>query len=202
VNDEKKKMAILAGLAIGVVTIGATQFMGHRRPPPVADPIKHAVADNDQPSASATTGLKNPQVADGLPERDPFQAPADTLPKDVPAPGSKPSEGPKPFPHHGRAGGPKPFDPLPLPGSLPSSKGPGAPGTSLVPTPNYRCVAVIQGTKPIAVFEDVTGNQKMVRLGGSLDGETKLAEVHGTSVSIEVRGQRRRLSIGGNPVGK
>ena len=185
-NGEKKKMAILAGLAIGVVTIGAAQFMGHRRPPAVPDPMKHVVADNDQTSAAPTTGVKNPQVADGLPERDPFQAPADTLPKDVTAHISKPADAPTPFVHRGRASGSKPFDPLPLPGSLPSSKGPGAPGTSLVPTPNYRCVAVIQGTKPIAVFEDVTGNQKLVRLGGSLDGETKLAEVHGTSVSIEV----------------
>lgn len=203
-NDERKKVIILACLGFCVVTIGAMQLVGHKRPPALPDKPKELVAAVDTKGATTVAGIKNPEVADSLPDRDPFLPPADADPKPAtPVATPRIADVPAPFPHRSHSNANRAFDPLPLPGALPSAKGlAGQPAGTLTPVQNYRCVAVIQGSKPIAVFEDSTGNQKLVRVGAPVDGDTKLTEVHGNSVSIEVRGEKRRLTIGGNPVGK
>lgn len=55
------------------------------------------------------------------------------------------------------------------------------------------------GSKPIAVFSDSNGNQRLVPVGGSLDGDSKVVAVEKGSVTIEHRGKKQRLSLGGNP---
>ncbi len=55
------------------------------------------------------------------------------------------------------------------------------------------------GDKPVAVFTDSNGNQRLVPVGGSLDGDSKVISIEKGSVVIEHRGKKQRISQGGNP---
>jgi hypothetical protein len=211
VNSEKKKVTILICLFFAVICIGAFQLMGHRRPPPAPDPKKPnssglsnltiTVASTQSAHADASGPIKNPQFANDLPERDPFAPPADALPKDASTTAaSKPADAPTPFPAQKRhTEGFKPFDPLPAAGAI--SPVHGAPG-SQPHSSQLRLVGVIRGFRPMALFSDDSGNQKLVPLGGRIDGDTRLTGIGEGSAFIDFRGQRRRLTMGGNPVGK
>ena len=71
------------------------------------------------------------------------------------------------------------------------------------PDPNqfsYTVSGVITGgNKPAAVFTDSSGNQRLVPVGGSLDGDSKVVAIDRGNVTIEHRGKKQRLSLGGNP---
>jgi hypothetical protein len=75
-------------------------------------------------------------------------------------------------------------------------------GSSISDGPHYSVVGVIQGAKPMAVVDDGSGNQKLVAVGSSIDGDTRLIGVDSSSVSVVIRGKVHRMFMGGNPVGK
>jgi len=200
-NDEKKKLIIVCSLAAVIACVGGFQLLkGKSSKPPIQ--VSNEKKDAD---AAATTvapvdqGPKNPQVANDLPPRDPFQPPASAMPAFASTTPHAPT----------RSGHVNPFgyrvpDIHPLGGNL-SPMG-GSQLTS-IPQPKdepfgYTLVGSIAGDKSAALFQDKSGNQKVVPVGGAIDGESRLASIDQGSVTIVVRGKVLRLSMGGNPVEK
>ena len=208
-NDEKKKLAIVVVLVAVMACVGVFHVLGSRKasaPPPA--PLKVAEAADTTAGATAAkaaTGpgaanaagaaqaeaLKNPELAGDLPPRDPFQAPAGMVPS---------QNGPK-------FGMPRPFKHALVkrgfgPGLLPLAPG-GLQLKQVEEKPfGWTCVGVIAGANPAAMFEDGTGNQKLVTLGSAIDPDSRLKGIEDDAVSVDFRGKRLRLTVGGNPVGK
>jgi hypothetical protein len=64
---------------------------------------------------------------------------------------------------------------------------------------SYRVSGVIVGARPAAVFTDPQGNQRLVSVGSSLDGDSKVVAIERGQVTVEHRGKKLRLSLGGTP---
>ncbi|MCC7229565.1 MAG: hypothetical protein IT203_04160 [Fimbriimonadaceae bacterium] len=217
-KDDKKKLIVLGVLFAVILCVGAFSFLGGSPPPPAPVAAKKEEVSNDGttvkldehgnpiPGSEGEEPPQNPLYAEALPQRDPFQLrPLEgeaepqnpivhqpSLPQ--PKPGGstrRPSDGP----------GYRPYQPPPLAGSLPGTGGlslnPSGPDPS---TFNYTLSGTMTGgPNPVAVFTDSSGNQRLVPVGGSLDGDSKVVSVEKGSVTIEHRGKKQRLSQGGNP---
>lgn len=200
---DKKKLMAIAALGAVLVGMGAFTLLGGSEPPPppvVSKKDTAKTADAAKVAAEAE-GPKNPSVASALPQRDPFKdamlqsdAPkvaAPQLPPPVKAHVSRPR-----FNGSG--------DQLPvLPqfdksGTLAGQIGVQAAG----PDPsafNYRVSGVIVGARPAAVFTDSQGNQRLVSVGASLDGDSKVLAIDRGQVTVQYRGKTLRLTLGGTP---
>ena len=91
------------------------------------------------------------------------------------------------------------MQPLPLSGALGNAQigvAPSGPDPSAF---GYQVSGVIVGSKPAAVFTDSGGNQRLVPVGGSLDGDSKVISIDKGQVTVEHRGKKLRLPLGGNP---
>jgi hypothetical protein len=161
---------------------------------------------------------KNPTVATSLPQRDPF-TPADLAPTETaaaatpPVPAANPA--PNPAPQRDRVvrrrtggggglGGNLPPFAIDKTGQLPGANG----SVSLSPNPDaaldpsafsYKVSGLIVGNKPAAVFTDSQGNQRLVTVGGSLDGDSQVTSIDRNRVTVRHRGKTMRLTVGGNP---
>lgn len=214
-NDEKKKLAIVVVLFSVMACVGVFQVLGKRKGPATPEvPISTKVAavtthgtttadsamgDKANPANAAAkpAGPKNPEVAADLPPRDPFQAPAGMVPVQnggtrVVRPGAFPPV------RRGMSGR---FPPLG------NGMGPAVPPLGALRAVEekpfgWHLVGVIGGANPAAMFEDGTGNQKLVTLGSAIDPDSRLKGIEDDAVSVEFRGKRLRLTVGGNPVGK
>ncbi|MBL8087154.1 MAG: hypothetical protein JNM85_03670 [Chthonomonas sp.] len=60
----------------------------------------------------------------------------------------------------------------------------------------YSLMGVVQGTSPLAILQDDSGSQRMVRLGGELGGG-KIVAIRGDRVVVEHKGKKVTLRIGG-----
>lgn len=220
-KDEKKKLMILALLAVVIVAVGAFQFVAGSAPPPPAAEKKESKAEETPKAAEEEKpDVKNPAYAMALPQRDPFKQPS--LASTEPAP---PTATPAPTPPPAanrpnrvrRPGGGRDISIPPFPidnsGSLPGavSAPPPLPGTlgggsvaltPTEPTMSYSVSGVIVGRRPAAVFTDGQGNQRLIPLGGSLDGDTKVVGIEKGKVTISHRGKKLQLELGGNPSAK
>ena len=63
----------------------------------------------------------------------------------------------------------------------------------------YTMKGVIVGRKPMAVFEDDSGNQRLVPLGGSIDRDTKVVGIEKGKVRIRHRGKDKTLNLPEGP---
>lgn len=63
----------------------------------------------------------------------------------------------------------------------------------------YTVKGVIVGDKPMAVFEDDGGNQRLVPLGGSVDRDTKIVGIEKGKVRIRHRGKDKTLNLPEGP---
>lgn len=63
----------------------------------------------------------------------------------------------------------------------------------------YTMKGVIVGDKPMAVFEDDGGNQRLVPLGGSVDRDTKVVGIEKGKVRIRHRGKDKTLNLPEGP---
>ncbi|MCX7799531.1 MAG: hypothetical protein N2109_04230 [Fimbriimonadales bacterium] len=190
--DDKKKLIVLAVLAVVILAVGAFQFVGAggEPPKPKEEPKKEA-AEARRPSEPS---LPNPQFANPLPPRDPFdpttavaslqrQTPQEPEPK--PAPEPKPLTGKlEPLP---------PVMPSGLSGSLRLS--PDKPAEP--PAPKFVVTGVFLGEKSAAVIQDEQGNQKLVGQGEALDGDTRVVAVDRNRVVLRQRGKTVVLTVGG-----
>jgi hypothetical protein len=208
--------------------VGAFSFLGGGSPAPKpaaavvqkdgdkADASKEVKVDADGNPIAGTEGEeaeppKNPLYAADLAQRDPFVSrnlPGEQIggqPPVLPPPSQpvkKPSNGGRRYSPPRSYGGGGGYAPVPLSGSLPDANGgsvtlnPTGPDPSI---PSYSLSGTMNGTKKIAVFTDSQGNQRLVPEGGSLDGDSKVIAIEKGSVTIESRGKKQRLSLGGNP---
>lgn len=215
-KDDKKKLVVLGVLLVVMLAVGAFTFMGggSSTPPVVADSsgsgeVVKVNADGSTgdvqngPSVDGGTEEelpKNPLYAADLPQRDPFVS-------GMPGATDRGYIAPQPTtarpvrrPTRGGSSYIPPFQPMP--GTFTGNVG----GVSISPSgsdPNrfgYTVSGVITGGgKPAAVFTDASGNQRLVPVGGSLDGDSKVVAIDKGNVIIEHRGKTQRLSLGGNP---
>jgi hypothetical protein len=226
-KDDKKKMVVLGALGAVLLGVGAFSFLGGGSPAPKPTPGVVAKKDGDADGSKEVkvdadgnpipgTGEEaepapNPLYVAELPQRDPFvsrelpgeklQAPVSLPPPSQPV--KRPSGGSgrryAPPSNFDSSGG---FAPAQLSGPLPNANGgtvtlnPTGPDPSM---PGYSLSGTLNGARKIAVFTDSNGNQRMVPEGGSLDGDSKVVSIEKGSVTIESRGKKQRLSLGGNP---
>jgi type II secretory pathway component PulC len=66
----------------------------------------------------------------------------------------------------------------------------------------YTVGGVVIGARPAAVFRDAAGNQKLVMVGGSLDGDSTVKAVRMDHVVVIHKGKSLRLKVGGDTVAK
>ena len=217
---DKKKLLVIAGLAVAVLGIGVFEFAGGggQAPAPEKKPAAHArsnAAAGTQKSGDAATpsASASGNPADGKPsevpgatqevaERDPFDGS-----KFMPAPTKQGT--PAPSPAQTRPA------PAPMPGKLgPLSVTPDVPGGRL-PNPaafagqhdpnafDYAVSGVITGERPAVIFADSQGNQRLIQLGGSLGPDTKVVAISRGKVTVRHHGKELNLTVGaGNPTEK
>lgn len=190
--DDKKKLIVLAALFVVILGVGAFQFVGGGAEPPKTPPKPKeetaAQKTEEQPS------VPNPQFANPLPPRDPFdptsavaslQAQQPKEPEPKPAPQPKPLTGKlEPLP---------PVSPSGLAG--PIQLAPDKPAEP--PAPKFVVTGVFLGEKSAAVFQDEQGNQKLVGQGEALDGDTRVVAISRNRVTLRQRGQTVVLTVGG-----
>lgn len=218
-TNDKKKIMVLAALGLVLVAVGAFSFMGGGSPPAPTTAASKTDATGDAAKQVAEKEELTPEqqknqelmamLQGELSQRDPFERPADAKPVE-PINTSKPPVIPQTSPRGGNAGGRRsgggsipPFDPMG--GRLPSGGGLPSPGGGIgleqgaplrhPDDPGYRVKGVITGRKPMAVFEDESGNQKLVPIGGSLDGDTQVTGIEKGKVRVRHRGKDKTLDL-------
>jgi hypothetical protein len=70
--------------------------------------------------------------------------------------------------------------------------------TGTVATFDYKLEGIIVGPHSAAVFTDAAGNERLVPLGGAIDGDTRLVKVGDGRVTVRFHGKDLRLTPGGN----
>lgn len=200
--DEKTKTMAVAALGVGLLGIGAFQFIGGSKGPANAAVAKPK-ADASQ-VASAPPAILNPDYANPLANRDPFSVPADMAPTPPPAAksptvqnrGSRPESVIKPL-------GGKIAPLLPPVGGQPGQSGlASVPLKAPDPVFSYALCGVVQGARPAALFSDSGGNQRLIPLGSALDGDSQLTAVGDHGVVVRFHGKDLHLSLGKDPSGK
>lgn len=206
--DDKTKNMAVGALGVVLLGVGAFRFLGKH-----SGPAKPASAQTAAKSQTATNGtadpsvqpvIVNPAYATPLPNRDPFAEPVDettppagpvvvqpkTKVNPLPLPGSRPP--------HGLDGS--------LPPLLPNPGDKGGLGIAAVKTPPpvfmYQLHGVIEGAHPAALFADPNGDQRLISLGKSLDGDTKLLNVGDHGAVVLFHGKKLHLTLGINPSNK
>jgi len=215
-NGDKKKMLVLGVLALLLVAVGAFSFMSGgdsgasaELTTTQAEDTEKATEEAEGKVAEGEEGEETPGLnPDGTPKegllamvplapRDPFTVPNafDDSPKQAPEkPVQQPIlQAPRPMTTN-RPGGYEPFDPNM--GSLPGGPSGGiGDGTPVAVVPQYAVKGIILGSKPLAVFQDGSGNQKLVSLGGSIDGDTKVVAIEKGKVTVSYKGKQQTLVI-------
>jgi hypothetical protein len=194
-DPNKKKTVILAALLLSLLAIGAWQFMGGKSEAPKASSAP--VSEAPKPIAENVGGTTQEQETDlslvGLKRKDPFQP--GTLPVDEATKAVTPPVNEKPSPS-GPVLRPQ-ITGLPPAGVTPGSMTPSQP---MIPTDafDYTLVGVVEGPNPVAVFKSSSGNQTMVRIGGSIGENAKVVDIRGGRVIVNYNKKTTTLSVGGN----
>ncbi|HVT11796.1 MAG TPA: hypothetical protein VHE55_05985 [Fimbriimonadaceae bacterium] len=191
---DNKKLIVVIALALVIVCVGAFQFLSSGSSAPAQTGSKK---DSKKAPANVVVdeGPKNPLFVQNLPVRDPFQAPA-SMPT-TPQPQQHPT--------------PPPTNPEPRATQLPPVQidkigGFGNAPLSVQPVPEakfaFTVSGVMLGTKPMAVFTDAQGNQRLVMLGGSLDPDSTVVSIDKDAVTVRFHGKTLQLTVEGNPNAK
>ena len=209
---DRKKLAVMIVLGIAVLGIGAFQFVNMSSTPAPAPKVAEKAKEDEQntPEQAAETTEPTQMVADlykvGMPVRDPFQEGTLPLAEGMAPPVTTPTP---PVPNPVRRPVRHSYSPPPLGGRLepvnPNGSGLNiSPGTPLKnpEEPSYSVSGVITGAKPAAVIVDGSGNQRLVTVGGSLDGDSQLVSVEKGKVTIRHKGKTHTLTVGGTPNAK
>ena len=203
--DEKTKTMAVAALGVVLLGVGAFRFMGKHGGPvkPAAATTKPSAASKTASNPANPPAILNPAYAAPLPARDPFSAPADetTVPSGpvVLQPKTKAPTLPLPNGRPGGLGGT--FPPV-----LPPLNGKGNMGLATVKAPppvfQYQLHGVIEGAHPAALFADQSGDQRLIPLGKSLDGDSRLLDVGDHGVVVLFHGKKLHITLGVDPSNK
>ena len=194
--DNKKKI-VFGVLLFAILGIGVFQFTGSSEEPVVVKTEKPA-----QPEPQPHTGPNSETWLPPVAIRDPFMPaslpnaplrPEETVPQ--------PEEGSKQPPTDFKTpaeweGGTNPV----IPGV--GENGGAGPGMEIKPVFSYTLVGVMLGDTPAAVFADAQGNQKLITLGGEIDGDSRLVSLHSGKAIVKFQNQTLTLTIGGTASAK
>ncbi len=210
--DDKKKILVMGALFAVVIGVGAFQLTSGGLSGPQEKPkgasTQTATAEGEAKDGKKATEtefeIRNPLVAKALPVRDPFQEGKVTT--SVKPPSTTPQNRTPNRRSNGNSSIP-PFNPN-IGGTLPGAY-PGGTGTSLQPgvplrDPNaftMSVTGVIMGTRPAAIFQDDAGNQRLVALGGELDGGSRVTGISRGKVTVSHKGKTVTLTVGANTDG-
>jgi len=211
--DDKQKTIAVVVLAVVVVGVGAFQFLGHgsgaTSPKKPKGDKAHAadLAGGAKGSSKDAFVPPNPLVVSALPVHDPFQEGKITSSvPDASAPGPRTTKG-----FHIPGGGatipPAFVGGTPQGGGLSGALGGGSALPGVLPKPDVfsmTLAAVLVGDKPAAVFQDEQGNQRLVPLGGKIDGDSVVTSISRGRVTVSYKGKTVTLTVGavqtnGNP---
>jgi hypothetical protein len=196
-NREKKQMVVLGVLALMIVSVGAFQFMGGSPPPPpaVSSKDEEAKKAEEAKAKEAANEIKNPDFADPLNRRDPFQVAGFAKKPEEPKPKVELVKNPpvknapkfKPLPKHEfEINGGAVIQPMKVD----------------EPKFSYTLSGIIAGAHGGAVFTDASGNQKLVEVGQGIDGDSVLLSVSRDKVRVKFHAKTLVLTVGGNPSAK
>lgn len=212
-GKEKQKIIVVAVLGVVIVGVGAFQFMGGGSPEPQKAAKKSETASKSQSGDEPVMDEKKVEltklITGSLPARDPFRPspiedatdPVALVAPPSPQPAASPPRGPRPSP---MAGGVAPMNPM---GSLPAAMPNGAIGAvggtpvALQPgaplrqpgEPAYSVAGVVIGKERMVVLQDDNGNQRLLKVGESLDGNTKVVSVEKGKVKVRAGGKTVEL---------
>jgi hypothetical protein len=179
------------------------------KPPVGQSPFGKPEVVTGKPGASTTASpggpvAMAPVTEQDFPERDPFDGtkyiPQDKKTVAAPPPAAAPAE---PVSKSSRKLGNIP--PLTITGAdkgLPTADGSKVNLPALGDKPaakddfDYTVTGVITGDRPTAVFVDGKGDQRLVSLGGSVDGDTRVVSIRRGQVTVDHHGKKRTLSVG------
>lgn len=206
-SNDKQKILIMAVLTIGLLGVGAFQFMG-KGPEPVKTTEKKQDKAVD-PAAETGENSTNQQLHDLQPltQRDPFDRkitgpegasppiaggpvvtvptppmpPEPTIPVTTQVgPGTTAQNGIRPMKLDGDFGAP----PLPNVNQGGPSNFNSGPETSEPARPSMRLSGVVVGDKPMAVVTDENGKQKLVKVGDELPDKRKVVAIQRDKVVL------------------
>jgi hypothetical protein len=186
-------------LAFLVLSVGAFQFT-RKDPPPPPSKSKEKPKAKDAAESTANQPKKYPELTD-LPAKDPFEIASFVS-------GSNPKPVPPPVaPVH--PGGTAMTDPTrnglkTLPGPDDINWKPGGsigevkPIEPPKPVFGYSLVGIVQGSHPMAVFDDGKGNQQLVEVGQSIGSSATVTNISGGKVRVRFNAETLVFNVGGN----
>lgn len=209
-DKEKQKLLIVGVLGLVVLGVGAFQFMSSSSPP-VSTTEKKPEPDKQAEPGQTGDALAGIVASTSLP-RDPFvpgrlpeqPKPATDTVKPTNPPTQQESAGSRRI---GSRSTPS-LPPLrPMSGNIDLGRGLpnplGGEKASQTTPPgrtddfNYSVSGVVVGQRPVAVFEDGSGKQLLVPLGGSINGQSRVIGIERGKVILEHRGKRLTLTTSG-----
>jgi hypothetical protein len=206
-KDDKRKIAIVIGLLVVVLGIGAWQFSSSLSKP--NDKRQEEVAEKPSKDDQSNNEVL---VADldmiGLTRRNPFQpsplADMDPRPQEnppaqqTPSSSSSSSNGRRITSDINTTVPPWVFsgDPQWPAGGEPSisQSAPLRPSNEFA----YTLIGVVDGPRPVAVFRGDDGSQQMVRVNENVGSNSKVVGIQNGQVKVQHNGKTITLSVGGN----
>jgi hypothetical protein len=206
--DDKKKTIIVIALFLVVICVGAFQFTSISGPKEntavkqKADKEKKLTMLKQQQLAEEQYSVPNPLFAKALPERDPFSPGVlNELPDEKATPTPARQERPRNFESFPKL---PPFNPeitgSPLPGTSQTGNI-GLSPSAQIRQPDefaYTLKGVMVGERPAAVLQDDEGNQRLVALGDSIDGDSRVTSIARGKVTVRHKGKTVTLTVGAN----
>jgi len=213
-TNEKKKLAIIGVLGILLLGVGAFQIIGGGGSAPVLE------AKKEKPAATASSGTEadpgateesneSDLIAGKLPQRDPFLAPgavqavspngATTGTPAMPTTNqpAMASNQPVGYQHNENPPmPPMPGDIQPMPGVNGGNTGEfTGPGDSNQPqAPSLKLTGVVLGDTALAVIQDESGKQRVLRVGDTVSGH-RVISITKNKVVLSGSGERVTLAI-------
>lgn len=204
----------LFGPKQGPATTASTDTKTDSSSTTTADATKKPTSSDAE--LAATLGQLFPMSVLPYPPRDPFSG-GDIVAANLNAPDTAPAPS-SPSPRPRPSGGTRRPSPMPetepwLPSPLPGGFGPGTVtqgggvagpigGGGLPPSlpdiqagPTYQVRGTMTGRKPMAVVEDNTGRQRIVRIGDELESGAKVVGIQGNRVIVRKDGKQTNMTI-------
>lgn len=201
---DKRKIIVVFVLLVALLAVGVWQFMGTSSPSPEALKVSQSAKKETKSPPQEEPQISEIRYAEmGLVRKDPFQT--GTLPEDPslqsddgnvvvapPEENNPPKETRRP-PIRPNINTSVPlFDPN-QPGTV---KTPAAPARS----PDeftYTLIGIVEGPNPVAVFQNDSGQQKMVPLNSFVEKNSRVVAIRNGKVTVRHNGKTLTFSVGG-----
>lgn len=222
-KKDKTKTIVVSVLGVVLLGVGAFQFMP-KGSAPVATASETYAADEDKAEGKKLTPEEKKAeeerakqealiavLGGALAPRDPFSTAGisnplpdnKVVPPTAPPPTARPSGNVASSPRPQSSGGGSGYRPPSMGGAIPPydpTRGTGLPasgGPIANIGPTYAVSGVITGDRPMAVFKDSQGNQRIVPLGGYVDADTKVVGIERGKVRVKTRDGEQTLTLEG-----